>query len=179
MVNSIKSFFGFVVFLVIGAAFFGLIWFEIHYGVAGGKFGGVEKKDMPGTFWFLIEMQTLMGLASIVTALKELWKLLHGKHHKEKYPPANLIAIYWLSASVLVGLLCILAMWSAIEMLINMYGLLEDLEMPKKAIFGCLFLGVVLVLCYLVYTLWFSSLIDTLVPKAKASFQQLLKKRKV
>jgi hypothetical protein len=175
----VKSVFTFIVFFTIAAGFFALIRFEISYGVAGGKFGGAEISDSPGTFWFLIEMQVLMGLYSMVNAIKELWDYSQrSAQESERKPPAKLVAIYWLSATFLILVLCLLAVWSACEMIYNAYNLMDELEMPKKAILAGFFLICMGVLANIIYMFLIRSLIDTLVPKARMSFQALRKAKK-
>jgi len=173
--NSIKSIAIFIVFLLIGAGFAVLINFEISYGIAGGKFGGVEVNDMPGTFWFFIWAQTLCGLYMIVNAIRELWKPLHRNAEKsDQNKPSNIIAIYWIVATFLFLILNVLAIWASFEMVFNTYNLLSDYEMPRKAIFAGLYLMCFLVFCYLYYVFLFRNLIDLFFPKARSSFRVLL-----
>jgi polyferredoxin len=179
---SIKSFFSFIIFLLIATGFFFLIRFEIHYGVAGGKFGGAEINKMPGTFWFFIGMQAFLGLFLLVTAIKELRNFLNGKNYKpdpDKNPPhEKFIAIYWLLATLFFLVINLLAIWSAFEMVFSMYGLIKDDEMSRKAILGSLFLVCIFVFCYLYYMFLFRTFIDSFVPKARDSFKLLGKKMK-
>jgi len=164
---------------LIAAGFFFLIRFEIQYGVAGGKFGGVELSEMPGTFWFFISLHVLFGLYLVKEAIKELWNLFHRSIEKnDQKKPANIIAVYWLLATVLFLTINLLAIWSAFEMLFYMYKLLREFEMPRKLILGGLFLMSVGVFCYLYYVFLFRSLIETFFPKARISFQSLQKKSK-
>jgi hypothetical protein len=175
----IKAVFGFIVFLAIAVAFFWLIRFEISYGVAGGKFGGASISDSPGTFWFLIELQMLMGLYSLVNAIKEPWDFSHrNTPESDQKPPASITAVYWLSATVAILVLCLLGVWSVVEMLYNMYTLLENFEMPKRAILGGMFLICMIVFGNIIYMFLIRGLIDTLIPKARISFQTLRKAMK-
>lgn len=177
--NTLKSFFTFIIFLLIAAGFFLLIRFEIQYGIAGGKFGGVEVINMPGTFWFFIALQTFLGLSLVTDAIKEIWKLRHSNIEKsDQHDPENIIAIYWLLATCLFLIINLLAIWSAVEILVNAYSLFNAFEMPKKAILGGLFLMSFMVFCYLYYMFLFSSLIETFFPKARTSLQLLRKNTK-
>ncbi|MFN8256469.1 MAG: hypothetical protein U0W24_12305 [Bacteroidales bacterium] len=179
--NMIKSFFGSIVFIIIAAGFMMLVRFEIKNGVAGGKFGGVELISMPGTFWFLIGMQVLLGLYLIVYVLKETWNLFHkfnsNSKTKKNKEPAKLIAIFWLSFAVYLIMIIILAFWSVIEQLIRMYNLSQDIEMQKKAVLGGLFIICIIVFCSVIYRFLILSLIDNLYPKVKNSYRLLRKKR--
>ncbi|MEO6540325.1 MAG: hypothetical protein ABIN74_05015 [Ferruginibacter sp.] len=174
--NPLKSFFTTLIFLLIAAGFFFLIRFEIRYGIAGGKFGGVEVINMPGTFWFFIALQAFLGLSLVTNAIKELMKF--RRRNIEKSDPANIIAIYWLLAASFFCIVNLLAIWSAVEMLVSAYKSIVDLEMPKKAILGVLYLLSFFVFCYLYYTFLFSSLIETFFPKARNSFRLLRKNTK-
>jgi hypothetical protein len=170
----IKAVFVFMVFLVIAVGFFALIRFEISYGVAGGKFGGAEVSDSPGTFWFLIEIQVLMGLYALVNAIKELWDFSRrNRQEADRMPPANMIAIYWLVVTFFVLVLSLLAMWSAFDMAHHAYNLLDEFEMPQKAIFAGMFLMVFGVFGFVVYQFIIGSLIGTLFSKARTSVQVL------
>jgi hypothetical protein len=159
-----------------------LIRFEIHYGVAGGKFGGVELTDMPFTFWFFISMQAFLGSFILVNAIKELWNLLHRKTNSND-PGKNsryrwVEAIYWLLATLFLVIVNLLAICSVVEMVFSMYGLIKYDEMPRKVILGSLFLLCIVVICYLYYTFLFRSLMDTFFPKARKSYFFLRKKMK-
>lgn len=168
-----------MVFVALAIGFFALVRFEITYGVAGGKFGGAEVRDWPGTFWFFIELQTLMGLFSVVNAIKELWNFSQrNKEESDRKPPATIIAIYWLLATFLFLVLSLLAVWSAYEMLCNTYNLVDNFDMPEKAIVGGLFLMCLGVFGYLFYWLLFTSLTDTFFPKTRISIQTLRKVKK-
>src|SRR5436189_4188817 len=163
-----------MVFLALAVGFFALIRFEISYGVAGGKLGGASVSDAPGTFWFIIEIQILMALFSLTNAIKELWDFLQRNTPEiDQKSPANIIAVYWLSATFAILVLSCLGAWSAVEMLYNMYKLLENFEMPKRAILGGMFLLCIGVFGNIIYMFLIRSLIDTLIPKARISFQTL------
>jgi len=51
-----------------------------------------------------------------------------------------LCIVYWLLATFFLLVLCLLGVWSTFEMLRNAYSLVEEFEMPKKAIIGGLYL---------------------------------------
>jgi hypothetical protein len=176
-----KSFFSFIAFLLMAAAFFVLIGFEIHFGVAGGKFGGVELITMPGTFWFLIGLQTGWGLSLLTDAIKEFWNFLHRKNKADdqhKYPPpAKPIAVYWIVATLFVIIVNGLAIWSAAEMVFNMYKSIMVYEMPRRAILGVIFLISFLSFCSVYYFFLFRSLVETFFPKARTAFQLLGEKK--
>ncbi len=168
-----------MVFLAIAVGFFALVRFEITYGFAGGKFGGAEVSDSPGTFWFFIELQTLMGLYSLVNAIMVFWNYSQrNTREKDREPPATIVAIYWLLVTLLFLVLSLLAGWSAFEMLCIAYNFVDNFEMPKKAIVGGLFLICLGVFGYLVYMVLFRSLTDTFFPKARISIQTLRKAKK-
>ena len=174
--KTIKSVLYILIFLLIAAGFFALIRFEIQYGVAGGKFGGADKATMPGTFWFLIWMQTLLGLYLITDSIKEIWILFHGNSKEGNHnKPERIIAIYWLLAISFFAFLNLLAVWSAVEMLSNAYKLLDEFEMPKKAIFAGLFLIGFVILCSIYYNFLLRNLIETFNEKARISFRTLRK----
>ena len=179
--NPIKSVFSCLVFLLLATGFFVLISFEIHYGVAGGKFGGAELISMPGTFWFVVGIQAVWGLSLTADSIKELWKLTHKNvesNEDDKDPqPAKAIAIYWILATIFIVLLNLLAMWSAVETVFKMYKLISYYEMPRKAILGVLFLMSFGVFCYLSYMFLFRSLVETLFPKALNAFRVLQKNK--
>lgn len=176
ILNPVKSFFSIIAFLLIAAGFFLLIRFEISFGVAGGRFGGAEVINMPGTFWFFIAIQTFWGLSMVADAIKEIWKLLHRNIDKsDEDGPTIIISIYWLLATLFFLIINCLAIWAAIEMLLNLYKLLGDYEMPEKAILGGLFLLSFAVFCYLYYVFLFRSLIEIFFPKARISWQLLRK----
>ena len=152
-----------------------LIRFEIGFGVAGGKIGGAELKEMPGSFCFFIAIQVLYGLWLVTVAIKELWKLSHRNATEQGGPP-NIIAVYWILATILILILNLLAVWAIVEMLLHAYKVIIDFKMPDRAVFGGLFLLCFAVLCYILYEFLFRSLIDIFLPKAKSSLQ-LLRKR--
>ena len=177
--NLIKAVFTFLVFVALAIGFFALIRFEISYGVAGGKFGAADLRDFPGTFWFFIEIQILMGLYSLVIAIKALWNFSQRNTlESDRKPPATLIGIYWLLASFLFLVLNLLAVWSAFEMLCNAYNMVDNYEMPEKAIVGGLYLLCLGVFGYLFYWFLFRSLLDTFFPKARISIETLRKVKK-
>jgi len=127
---------------------------------------------MPGTFWFFIAIQALLGSSLVIDAIKELWKFSHRNIVKgDQNDPTNIIAIYWLLAALFFLIVNLLAIWAAFEMLFNAYKLLLDYEMQKRLIMGGLFLMSFGVFCYLYYTFLFRSLIDIFLPKAWNSFQ--------
>jgi len=174
IVKSLKSVSIALAFLLIATGFFALIRFEIHNGVAGGKFGGADVATMPGTFWFLIWTQVLWGLYLITESIKEVWSLFHrNKKQSDQGKPSHVIAIYWMLAAFFFLVLNLLAFWSAFEILSFAYKFLKDLEMPKKAIVGGLFLLCFIILCSIYYNFLLRNLIDTFYSKAKVSFQVL------
>ena len=178
IVNAIKSVFIAIAFLLGSAAFFVLIGFEIHYGMAGGKFGGADIATMPGTFWLFVGLQAAWGSSFVVDAIKEIWKLLdrptEGGNQDSHLPLAYLVAMFWILATAALVLINLLAVWSAYEMIVNMYGLLSHLEMPKRAILGGFALVLFLVICYVCYMFLLRTLIDTVYPRARVATVRLI-----
>ncbi len=177
--NSIKSIFLSIAFLLLAVGFFVMIYFETKYGLAGGKFGGVELINMPGTFWFFILLQTGWGVSFIIKAIKILSNNRSKSvvNHQENITSTSyLIAIYRLLQVVFLTVLILMGLWAVFEITSNFYKMIIGLKMPDQAIISVLAFFAVMVFCFVIYYFGLLTLIENIYPKARDSFRLLQKK---
>lgn len=157
-----------------------MIIFEINCGIAGGKFGGVELTNMPGTFWFFILLQTGWGLSFIVKAIKIIWsnrsKAGVGTQENFTSGTAYVIAIYRLLQFIFLVALILMGLWACFEITSNFYKMIIGLKMPDQAIVSVLAFFAVLVFCYIIYYFGVLVLVEYIYPKARDSYELLQKK---
>ena len=172
---------------VLGAAFCGLIYWEIKAGTAGGSYGSVNISSALGGFLWIIVFQLRYVFFIFYEAVIAAQTAFARKRKKAKNAISGEKLLKSGAASILIqaayGIVWgALSVWLLVDIVYLSYPILAPLVFDTgKNIFERLFLPGMMIMCicvfiYLMLTLFFSDLFNNVFPKVPASYRLLFSK---